>query len=180
MPPRLDPLIAAVVAKIPGAGATREQRIAWLRMIAMAMDNVHGTVGEPIDIPEFIEPRPSAHHSQQAPYMAGYDSVAAPDGNKVVVVPPGMAPLLPAAGVTRPQPVLRAVDPPRFYIDRDGIARRDPGAVPANFAEAPREIWYDDRGEGDLGAIQWADGTRGVLGKQIEISAAVPMKKKAG
>ena len=180
MAPRLDPLIAAVVAKIPGADATREQRIAWLRMIAMAMDNVHGAVGAPIDIPDFLEPKrdpipvsrgPAARAELEDRYAA---SVAAPSG-KQVIVPPGMAPLQPAAppavtGLT----LVRT----RFFIDRQGIARSDPGGQPANFADGRGEIWFDERGEsGDLGAILWADGSTGVAGKPIEVSAAA---RKAG
>lgn len=160
-----DPLIAAVLKKIPGADATREQRLSWLRMVAMAMDNVHGQVGEPIEIPDFLGPRPAADDSSAAA------STIAPLARGSNPLPP----LLPAG--SKPQ-IVRKVDPPRFFIDREGVARKDPGRIPATFEEANGDIWFDERGEGDLGSIRWADGTRGVLGKSIEISAV--LDKKAG
>ena len=150
-----NPLIAAVLKEIPGADATRAQRIAWLRMIAMSMDTVYGAAdGGPIDIPDFLGPGVGE---------AGPASAASPPR------PPAPA---------KPQ-LVRTVDPPRFFIDYAGIARHSPSMDPINPEQIGDEPLFDDRGEfGDLGSIQWADGRRGVLGLRLNISAT-PQAKRA-
>lgn len=58
---------------------------------------------------------------------------------------------------------------PAFYIDREGFARRTGGdrIMPGQIAG----MLVDQRGEhGDLGAIVWADGSRGIpKGLQLDI-----------
>jgi len=76
------------------------------------------------------------------------------------------APLI-AAAPKKPLP-----RPPRFYVDRDGYARKEPGNVQIMPHDLNGDTLFDDRGEhGDLGAIVWADGTQGVLGLTVDISA---------
>jgi hypothetical protein len=132
-----DPLIAAMVGKLPRAGEAfpPEQRAAWLKMMAMAFDVAYGAGGASVDIPQFIDCKFESNTSPAAP--------------------------------TKP-----ADRGPVFMIDKDGIAKRNDGTrlMPADVAGA---VLYDKRGElGDLGAITWADGSRGVLGLQLEIAAA--------
>jgi hypothetical protein len=59
----------------------------------------------------------------------------------------------------------------RYIIDRSGFARD-----PHGDRIMPRDVigrLYDERGEdGDLGAIIWADESRGVLGLTLDISPA--------
>lgn len=49
----------------------------------------------------------------------------------------------------------------RFYIDANGVARRDPGGVPIMPDDVGNEVLYDERagGRGDLDSIVWAQGT---------------------
>src|SRR5438132_6444181 len=64
---------------------------------------------------------------------------------------------------------------PHLYIGRDGMARRHPTDDPIMSHEAKGTVLYDRRGEqGDLASITWADGSMGVLGLQIEVSASDP------
>lgn len=160
--PKIDPLIAATLKMIPLAGSTREQRINWLRRLTQSM-NIAYDDNEPIELPDFL------------------------GGDRVVISGHDAAPITLSAGIaavtlTAPK-IVRLVDPPRFFIDRTGQALRNfergPNGqitiltepVPINAGELQGETLFDDRGEADLGAIVWADGSRGVLGKRINISA---------
>lgn len=149
-------LIAAVLKEIPGAESTREQRLSWLRMIAMAMDNVYGVAGEPLDIPDFLA-SPRGRSETAAPISTAQAGLPAP---------------------AKPQ-LVRVVEPPRFFIDHLGVARRAPSMETITPEMVGADPLFDDRGEfGDLGSIQWADGRRGVLGLQLSISAT-PIAKRA-
>ncbi|MGY3393446.1 hypothetical protein ACVWW6_006037 [Bradyrhizobium sp. USDA 3311] len=161
MASKVNPLLAAVLKEIPTADSSRAQRIAWLRLVAMTMDTVYGAPEGALELPDFL----GAPRSEPAAAAAPVAIVAAPP-------PPA-----------RPQ-VVRSVEPPRFFIDHAGFARRnfDTGsdgrieilaeAVPISSSEVGGDTLYDDRGEhGDLGSIVWADGSRGVLGKRLNISA---------
>jgi hypothetical protein len=57
-----------------------------------------------------------------------------------------------------------------FYIDRENYARMS-GGERINAIEVDGSL-FDLRGEGDLGAIIWADGSTGVLGKVLDIKPA--------
>lgn len=57
-----------------------------------------------------------------------------------------------------------------FYIDRENYARMA-GGERINAVEVDGQL-FDLRGEGDLGAIIWADGSTGVLGKVLDIKPA--------
>ena len=150
-------LVAAVLKEVPAAGSTRAQRLSWLRMIAMAMDNAYGADGAPLDIPDFLG---APAQEQPAGQGAPFPPVASP------------APIPPPR-------LVRVVEPPRFFIDRDGVARRAPSNEPINPEQVGDDPLFDDRGEmGDLGSILWADGRRGVLGLRLNISAT-PVAKRA-
>lgn len=153
MAARPNPLIAAVLKEIPGAGSTRAQRISWLRMIAMSMDTVYGAAdGGPIELPDFL-------------------GVRLPDNPSISLTAKTDIPLA-------PKPAVRLVEPPRFFIDHAGHARQAPSMEPINPEQLGGDTIFDDRGEfGDLGSILWADGRRGVLGLQIAISATPEAKR---
>jgi hypothetical protein len=160
---KVNPMIAAVLKEIPGAGSSRAQRITWLRMIAMAMDTVYGADSAALDIPDFLGAAPQ-------PLVALADS---PNAQQSA---PGLAPAAPAP--QKPQ-LVRVVEPPRFFIDHAGAARHAPSMEPINPEQIGDEPLFDDRGEfGELGSIVWADGRRGVLGLRLNISAT-PAAKRA-
>lgn len=139
---RVDPLLDALIGKLPRTGATwsTEQRTAWLQMMWMAFDVVYGkqSAGSSIDLPAFLMPKTEA--------------------------PKADAPAAPAPKSAQP-------GKPPFYIDTAGHARRANGeaVMPAHVTDT----LFDMRGEhGDLGAIVWADGSRGVRGLTVDIAAA--------
>lgn len=159
-PARPNPMIAAVLREIPGPDSTRSQRVTWLRMIAMAMDTVYGAPDGAIELPDFLGSQPQG---ETAP--AAKPAAAAP---------------------AKPEPlrVVRVAPIPRFFIGLDSRALRNfrvDGAGALEILEEPEPLFaheingdtlFDDRGEhGDLGSIIWADGSRGVLGKRLNISA---------
>lgn len=157
---RPNPMIAAVLKEIPGEGATRAQRITWLRMIALAMDTVYGTEGGALDIPDFLGGNTAGNR-----LLAATESNA---GGGMVLSPAPAKPQL-----------VRTVDPPRFFIDHAGAARHAPSMEPINPEQVGDDPLFDDRGEfGDLGSILWANGRRGVLGLRLNISAT-PAAKQA-
>lgn len=144
-------LVAAVLKEVPGQGSTREARMNWLRMIAMAIDTAYGVDGAPLELPNFLAAAEAA---------------------------PAPAPAAPPAPPQKPQ-LVRTVEPPRFFIDHAGHARHAPSMEPINPEAIGDEPLFDDRGEfGDLGSILWADGRRGVLGLRLNISAT-PAAKRA-
>lgn len=78
----------------------------------------------------------------------------------------------------KPNPVVAKPAKPRkakaeypFYIDRSNYARRAGGAQIMPHDVPSDHAIYDLRGEGDLGAIVWADGSQGVTGLTVDISA---------
>jgi hypothetical protein len=133
-----DPLIAAVVWKLPRAGEPfpPEARAAWLKMAAMAFDVAYGKVE---DLPALL---PLALERVAVPVAGG-----------------------PAA---EPKPIRQAHAGHDFYVALDGTACRADGTpamigdVPAD------EVIFDYRpvsGEfRDRDGIVWADGTRGTAG----------------
>jgi hypothetical protein len=130
--PQLDPLLAALIARLPRSNRQwpTKDRAAWLGMMEMAFDVVYGGErgGSMTDIPVIIHPKAN-----------------------------GAEPVKPA-------------DEPAFYIDREGYARMAGGErIDAHQVDG---LLFDMRGEGDLGAIVWADGSKGVLGKVLDIRPA--------
>lgn len=139
-----DPLLSAMVDKLPAAGTPWQaaDRQAWLTMMSNAFDVVYGgaTGGS----------------------MARAHAPARPPARK-----------RPAAKKSRPhappkKPKLVQPGPP-FFIDRQGIARRAGGdrIMPADVAG----ILVDKRGEsGDLATITWSDDSTGIpRGVQLDI-----------
>lgn len=130
--PKHDRLLTALIAKLPPDTERwpRGDRIAWLRMMAMAFDVVYGPCGS-VPISDVVAP-----------------DVGAADGFRDVprsASPPGPA---------EPYEV-----PRRFYVDRDGFAMAD-GKPLAMDELPPAAILWDERGGvecGDLAAILWRD-----------------------
>ncbi len=132
---KLDPLIAALIDKIPAPGGDWpvEQQLSWLRLMAMAMDNVYGggvaaTLGD-----------------QRAGYQAAAQSPPAP------VAPP-------------PFPSQKVVERHRFVIDKSGMALDTKRGEAINPEDIEGDFIVDERGiEGDVKTILWADGSTGIL-----------------
>jgi hypothetical protein len=141
-----DPLLAALIDKLPPTGTAwpAEARAAWLQMMWMAFGVVYGAPGDtPVELPAFL----SFWSSPTAQAPPRHDEPAAPR----TPAPPG----------------------PRYLIDGEGFARLNTGEriMPSDVGSS---IVYDARGElGDLGAIVWADGSRGVAGLRLEISTSL-------
>ncbi len=150
---RIDPLLSAVIAKLPAAGGEfpRESRVNWLKTLAMALGMAYGEVGAIAIDPAAPVPVPA-----MLPAALPYDVAAGGGG---------------AGGINW---IKEPDKSPRyaFFVDKDGMARGMKGnRINAN--QLNGDVLYDLRGEaGDLAAITWADDTRGIpRGMQIDISA---------
>lgn len=142
-----DPLLAALIDKLPPAGTkwSMDERRAWVSMLEMAFQVVYGATED-----RGRELRPEVVSAIEAEARLR---------------------MMPAAEVVATLPNDSGL---KFVIDAAGHARRSdgkpilPGDIP------PHEVLYDSRGEmGDLSAIIWANGARGVPRDfPIEIAAA--------
>ena len=151
---RRDRLLAALIAKLPAPGCEweRSERVAWLRMMAMAFDVVYGRCA-PVPV---------------APIEAADDAAALPG-----LAAPRSFPIdADAAGVHGPAR--------RFYVDHDGFAMGD--ARPIAIEDLPEcaTLWDERSGPecGNVTTILWRDiGTTrkslppGVLFKAAATSA---------
>ena len=173
--PKLDPLLAALIEKLPASGAEwpRAKRAAWLDNMARAFDSVYEG-GEAASIAAArAEPQIFDLNKAYVEAAGGHITVIdGPVGGNMrnatrTVQSLGEDGKMHAATVPAPQP-RPAHD---FYIDHDGIARRTADAariMPGHVTSA----LVDMRGEsGDPGAIVWADDSRGVRGLRLDISA---------
>lgn len=141
---RANSVIDALIEQLPPPGTDwpAEQRQAWLHMMETTFTLVYGGVAG----------GSMAKRSPASPRR----SARAP---------------APAVKAKRQAPVKPRPPGPEFYIDRQGVARKAGGdpIVPCEVLG----FLVDQRGEhGDLGTIQWADGSRGIpRGLQLDISA---------
>lgn len=130
---RRDPVIAALIAKLPAEGAefNRALRVNWLRQIAMAFDGAYG-----VQLQIFIDVDP--------PHIV-------PGRDTVMDLPNPIA--------ARPAPIAGPAEL-RYFIDSEGFARKSPGNVRIKPFEVPPEAVLEDEreGEGDLDTIKWSDG----------------------
>lgn len=146
--PQTDPLLAALIAKLPAVGDefTREQRAAWLKMMAMAFDVAYGPTESPLELP----------------------TVEAMRG-AVAPIPAAAAP----AGAQR-----AAHAGHDFYISMDGTVCNASGEPVLVSDIPPDEIVFDYRPVGgdfrDLDSITWADGSHGRAGIAAGISFCGP------
>ncbi|MES2671612.1 MAG: hypothetical protein V4673_14510 [Pseudomonadota bacterium] len=144
-----DPLIEAVIRKLPSEGATWpvEQRQAWLRMAVQAFDVAYGVQPE---IHIGLEPGVERLVRENPVLVAGPAGGGVSDSSNVAH--------LPARRVTAAE--VAALDEQRYFIDADGFAR-GPGGKPIKATEVPREAVIEDErpaGQQDLDSIMWADG----------------------
>ena len=115
----VHPMIAAVLAELPARGASDfgvAQRASWLRLMASTFDVVYGP-SAPIQITGGIA-------AGVRPVFVEGELTADPN-------------------VVRPQ--VSKDPPPRFFIDRDGYARREPGNVRV-VPEHVNDVIFDERG----------------------------------
>jgi hypothetical protein len=120
---RHDPLIAALLAKLPPGGAAEWQqdaRITWLQMMAMAFDAVYGRCGAIVigaaDAPGACTHSSASAHASEAPpvprprrFYVDHDGFAMCDGRPI------------GADDLPPDAVL--------WDERTGIDRGDPAAI---------------------------------------------------
>lgn len=145
----MDPLLAAMIGKLPDPGKPfpGEQRANWLKMMAMAFDVAYGHAE---DMPAFLPSREGRATTDPAPATASE--------------PP--KPLrMPHAGHT-------------FYIDAGGNALRGEGEPVFATDVPPDELIFDYRPVAgdfrDLESITWADGSHGTAGLPGGISFCGP------
>ena len=149
-----DPLLAALIRKLPPAGESfsAEQQFGWLRLMAMAFNLVYGG-----DVAARLE------RDGLTPAAPRQD--APPAGRKWRFVEPARpaahqpaAPAAPAQGYA-------------FYVDEDGYARRRGGA--RVLASEVTDTLYDLRGGlSDLSDIVWADDQVGLKAAELVVAAA--------
>jgi hypothetical protein len=141
-PPAADPLLSAIIAKLPAASHPfpPAQRQAWLTLMSMGLDLVYGSTSERSMKPQRTVP------------------------------PAALRPAAKAGAQSRPKRGKLSPAGPRFYIDRDHRAKNWKGE-PINPDDVMDHL-VDLRGEkGDLAKIVWADGSTGIpRGKQINIT----------
>jgi hypothetical protein len=149
--PKHDRLLTALIAKLPPETERwpRGDRIAWLRMMAMAFDVVYGPCGS-VPIGDDIVRGAGATGALQVPSRS-----ALPQGSPEL------------SDTSR-----------RFYVDRDGFAMAD-GKPLAMDELPPGAILWDERGGvecGDLTAILWRDigSTRRSLPPGVTLKTIVP------
>lgn len=147
----IDPLLSAVICKLPGPNEDfpRARREAWLTMMAMAFDVAYGPLGEPIVLPSLGEAK--------AAIAAVTEHGAAP-----------AAPVVPR----------QAHAGHGFYISSDGTACNAEG-TPVLVSDIPGdEMVFDYRpvtGDfRDTAGISWADGHRGTKGLAPGVSFCGP------
>jgi hypothetical protein len=145
----IDPLVAAIVAKLPETDGefSRASREAWLRLMAGAFDLAYGVLDEPVTLPSF-----------QAMRQAVQPAAAS------------------GSGENRPRPI---VNNSKIHIAADGAACNADGVPVLLTDVPDEEIIFDMRpisgGEfRDLANIVWADGQRGTAGLAPGVSFCGP------
>jgi len=126
-----DPLLAALVAKLPAPGSPwpRGQRVNWMRMVAMALNEAYG-LEEPIVITDIDAPRAPLNIRLLPDRPQDTGSAAAVQGR------------------------------PRYVIDAQGFALCDGAAIDPEDMPAG-ETLYDERAaaeQGDLTTVYWKTG----------------------
>lgn len=138
---RRDPVIAALIAKLPAEAATftRAQRVNWLRLMSMAMDGAFG-VEPTIRIDETARPTLEQHQATaEANRQMAYDQSRPPAAP--IVAPPGSVET-------------------RYFIDENGMARKEPGNVRVDPFDIPDGSDLEDERTDDeaLDTIKWKSG----------------------
>ncbi len=138
--PRQDRLLAALIAKLPVQGGQwpREDRVTWLRMMAMAFDVVYGSCGA-----VGIAAVRSSEHMDEA--EAAFADLLSPSAASVSSK--SLESTSSSTDASR-----------RFHVDPDGFAMADGKPITIDDLP-PGAILWDERGAeaGDLSAILWRD-----------------------
>lgn len=128
---RLDGLLSALIAKLPAERTPwqRDERIAWLWMMALAFDVIYGPCGGISIAPEEKAARPA--NAATASGIGGSDLGEAPPGESAK----------------------------RFYVDRDGFAMADGRPIGMEDLPPNAILWDERTGIecGDVQAILWRD-----------------------
>ena len=134
-----DRLLAALIARLPAETEQwlRADRIAWLRMMAMAFDVIYGSCGDV---------RIAPAEASEATRVGEADQASSPPPHKPA------APVSPGTSQ-------------RFYVDRDGFAMgafdNRSGGAPIAMEDLPAgaTLWDERAGieSGDVAAILWRD-----------------------
>jgi hypothetical protein len=133
---RRDPVVAALIAKLPADGGrfSRAQRVNWLRMFAMALDGAFG-----VELPIGIDAAPDVTIS-----------------GGIIDMPSILKPAAP------PAPIAASAEPDeiRYFVDAEGFARVEPGRARIRPGDIPAGLVLEDERDGDdaLDTIKWADG----------------------
>lgn len=138
-----DPLIAALIAKLPASGTDWpvDRQKAWLRLMANALStNYGGDVAAMLDEP-----------------------ASAPEPKREVQVSPAASPPAPPKPKNASYP---------FYVDRDGYAKRKDGRriMPEEVGDILYDLRGE---QGDPSAIVWADDSTGDGGPNITVSVVM-------
>ncbi len=131
-----DPVIAALIAKLPAEGGqlNRAQRANWLRQVAMAFDGAYGVLPAiAID--------------------ASAETIISGGPAKVSSIQEPSAPPPPISAAAEPDEI-------RYYVDAEGFARKEPGRTRIRPVEIPNGCELEDERVDDdsLDTIKWADG----------------------
>jgi hypothetical protein len=135
-----DRLLSALIAKLPAEAAQwpRDDRIAWLRMMAMAFDVVYGPCAaiRVVDAARDDAFSVNDHHSERGAITPHHT---------------------PAEHHATPQPAPSVAQ--RFYVDRDGFAMGDGRPIAMEDLPANAVLWDERVGIecGDAAAILWRD-----------------------
>jgi hypothetical protein len=144
-----DPLIAAMIAKLPdGDEWPVDRQLAWLHLMAMAFGTVYGgdAAARLVQVPSTptATPVPDRYHEA----LRLFDKW---------IEPPPTTPV-----EAKPQW--------KFYVDEEGNARNKHGQL-INAKDVTSEL-VDLRGQdGDVRSIRWADGSTGLNGADLTIVA---------
>jgi hypothetical protein len=130
-----DPVLAALIAKLPATTQPwpRAERIAWLRMMAMAFDVAYGPCGG-------VRIAAEACGSEHAGKERASDAPAPVAREAPTEAEPPAVPL-------------------RFHVDRDGFAMGDGRPIAMEDLPAGATLWDERTGIecGDVAAILWRD-----------------------
>lgn len=154
----MDPLLAALIGKLPAPGGTfgAAERLSWLRLAVLAFEVSYG--------PEVAIQVSGEQGGQDArgPSEAFFGGPRGGSMAEVGAIAPGLRLVNLDAEV-------------RYYVDPDGRALKDPGALPIMPHDVPRdETLWDERPGGlrDLDTITWGDGQQWPAGALPSLNIA--------
>ena len=153
---RQDRLLAALIAKLPvGEGPwRREERVAWLRMMATAFDVVYGPCAQIAIAPADARWEAAADACEDVPAAGSEDLTSFPGSTAASA--DDLAPRL----VSREGALSRRQRPARrFLVDQDGFAMGDGQPIAMEDLPEGVTLWDERTGLecGDVTTILWRD-----------------------